>query len=135
MTSSISLVNVGTNPNDGTGASIRSAFQTTNNNWSYMTSYTINNSIANNSVLPATAGVRKFVPGAGLTTLSNVWVTLPTTSADGQEMIITSLVPITNCFVNQNGTPIQWLSNSFASSGNVSVRLTYTTTNNRWMTF
>jgi hypothetical protein len=133
MTSSISLVNVGTAPNDGTGASIRSAFQTMNNNWSYVTSYSINTAV-NNSLLYANTGVRKFViNGAG--TLSNVWVSLPATSADGQEMLITSMIPITSCFVNQNGQNVEWLANSFASSGNVTVRLTYTTTNNRWMTF
>ena len=133
MTSSISLVNVGTAPNDGTGASIRSAFQTVNNNFSYITSYTINTAV-NNSMLFANTGVKKFVIN-GTGTLSNVWVSLPATSADGQEMLITSLVPITSCFVNQNGQSIQWLSNSFASSGNTTVRITYTTTNNRWMTF
>jgi len=133
MTSSISLVNVGTSPNDGTGASIRSAFQTVNNNFSYITSYSINTAV-NNSMLFANSGVRKFVIN-GTGTLSNVWVQLPATSADGQEMLITSLVPITSCFVNQNGQSIQWLSNSFSSSGNTTVRVTYTTTNNRWMTF
>lgn len=133
MTSSISLVNVGTSPNDGTGDSIRKAFQTTNNNFSYITSYTINTAV-NGSMLFANTGARKFVIN-GTGTLSNVWVSLPATSADGQEMLITSLVPITSCFVSQNGQPIQWLSNSFASSGNTTVRITYTTTNNRWMTF
>jgi hypothetical protein len=50
-------------------------------------------------------------------------------------MMITSLVPITSCFVNQNGQPIKWLANNFAASGNATTRITYTTTNNSWMTF
>lgn len=133
MTTSISLVNTGTAANDGTGDSIRTAFQTVNNNFSYITSYTIVTP-TNNQVLFANTGDRKFVAN-GTVTVSNVWINLPTTSADGQEMILTSIVPITSCFVNQNGQPILWLANNFASAGNVSVRLTYTTTNNRWMTF
>jgi len=133
MTSAINLVNTGTNANDGTGDSIRSAFQTTNNNWSYITSYVITTA-TNNSVLNATTGARKFVAN-GVGTLSNVWINLPATGWDGQELILSSLVPISSCFVNQNGNPILWLANSFSTSGNVTVRLTYTTSNNRWMTF
>lgn len=132
-TTSISLVNVGTAANDGTGDSIRTAFQTVNNNFSYLSNYTITTA-TNNIVLNATAGTRKFVAN-GTGTLSNVWISLPTTAADGQEMQVTSLVPITSCFVNQNGNPVLWLSNSFFSTGNVTAHLTYTTTNNRWMTF
>jgi len=30
---------------------------------------------------------------------------------------------------------VLWLANNFAASGNVTTRLTYTTSNNRWMTF
>ena len=47
--SAISLVNVGTNANDGTGDNIRTAFQTTNNNFSYLTQYTIANVITENT--------------------------------------------------------------------------------------
>jgi len=133
MTSAINLVNVGTSANDGTGDSIRSAFQTTNNNWSYITSYVITTA-ANNSVLSANTGARKFVAN-GTGVLSNVWINLPATGWDGQELLLTSLVPIGNCFVNQNGNPITWLANTFAANGNVTARLTYTTSNNRWMTF
>jgi hypothetical protein len=133
MTSSISLVNVGTSANDGSGASIRSAFQTTNNNWSFVTSYTITTA-TNNAVIFANTGTRKFVLN-GTGTLSNVWVNLPPTSSDGQELILTSLVPITSCFVNQNGQTIKWLANNFSASGNATVRMTYTTSNNTWMTF
>ena len=132
-TTSISLVNVGTAANDGTGDSIRSAFQTVNNNFSYLSDYTITTP-ADNSVINATLGVRKLVAN-GTATLSNVWIDLPAVAADGQEMRITSLVPITSCWVRQNGQSVMWLSNSFASSGNVTAQLTFTTTNNRWMTF
>lgn len=132
-TTSISLVNVGTAANDGTGDSIRSAFQTVNNNFSYLSDYTITTP-TDNSVIDATLGVRKLVAN-GTATLSNVWIDLPAVAADGQEMRITSLVPITSCWVRQNGQSVLWLANNFAASGNVTAQLTYTTTNNRWMTF
>ena len=131
MTSSINLVNTGVSANDGTGDSIRTAFQTVNNNFSYITSYKITTA-SNNSILNATTGERKFVAN-GVGTFSNVWISLPTAGWDGQELLLTSLVPITNCFVNQNGQKIMWLSNNAFSSGNVTARLTFT--NNRWMTF
>ena len=132
-TSSISLVNVGTTANDGTGDSIRSAFQTVNNNFSYLGSYTIT-TVTNNTVVTPNQGYKKVVLN-GVGTISNVWINLPATASDGQEMKITSLVPITTCWVNQNGQNIQWLSNSFFSSGNASTSLTFTTTNSSWMTF
>jgi hypothetical protein len=134
MTTSISLVNVGAYPNDGTGDSIRSAFQTQNNNWGYVTSYTVT-TVTNNAMVFANTGARKFVAN-GVGTLSNVWIGLPSSAADGQELLLTSLVPITSCFVSQNGQPITWLSNTFFATGNVTARLTFSTTqNNRWMTF
>lgn len=134
MTQSITLVYTGAAANDGTGDSIRSAFQTVNNNFSYITSYTISNIATDNSSATVSTGIRKFVAN-GIGTFSNVWINLPSSTSDGQELLLTSLVPIANCFVNQNGQSILWLSNNFFSTGNVTARLTYTSTNNRWMTF
>jgi hypothetical protein len=131
--SAIKLVNIGSTANDGTGDNIRSAFQTVNNNFSYLTSYQIS-TVTNNTVVDATQGYRKIVLN-GTGTIGNVWVNLPATATNGQEIKIVSLVPITSCFVNQTGQNIQWLANGFFSSGNVSTNLTYTTTNNSWMTF
>jgi len=134
----IILVNTGTSANDGTGDSVRTAFQTVNNNFNYLGGgngygYTITTA-TNNSSLTATGGTRKYViNGAG--TVANVWLALPATATDGQELIITSMIPITSCWVNQSLQSIQWLGNSFFSSGNVAARLTYTTTTNSWMTF
>lgn len=131
--SAIKLVNTGTTANDGTGDNLRSAFQTVNNNFSYLTSYQLTN-VTNNAVVNATSGYKKIVL-TGTGTFSNVWINLPISASDGVEMKIVSLVPITSCFVNQNGQTIQWLANGFFSSGNVSTNLTYTTSNNSWMTF
>lgn len=133
-TQPITLVYTGATANDGTGDSIRSAFTTVNNNFSYVTSYVISNVAADNSSIFANTGARKFVAN-GIGTFSNVWINLPATASDGQELILTSLVPIANCFVNQGGQSVLWLSNTAFSSGNTTVRLTYTTSNNHWMTF
>jgi len=134
MSTGINQVNVGTSANDGTGDSIRSAFQTVNNNSSYLTSYTITTA-SNGAVLTVPTGIRKFVANANPpATIANVWINLPASAADGQELYITSLAPITSCFVNQSGQPLLWLANGFFSSGNATAKLTYTTTNNRWMT-
>jgi hypothetical protein len=130
----ITLVYTGATANDGTGDSVRSAFTTVNNNFSYITSYTISNVATNNSSIFANTGVRKFVAN-GIGTFSNVWINLPASASDGQELLLTSLVPISNCFVNQNGQQVLWLSNTAFSTGNVTVRLTYSTSNNHWMTF
>ena len=131
--SPITLVNVGTTANDGTGDSVRAAFQKTNNNFSYLTSYTIT-TVTNGTIVDGTQGYKKIVLN-GTGTISNVWINLPTSTSDGTELKITSLVPITSCWVRQSGQSIQWLANNFFTSGNVSASLTYTTTNNSWMTF
>jgi hypothetical protein len=131
--SPISLVNVGVSANDGTGDSVRSAFQTTNNNFSYLTSYTIVN-VTNNMVIDGTQGYKKLVLN-GTGTIANVWVTLPVSAGNGQELKITSMIPITSCWVNQSGQSVQWLPNTAFSSGNVSTSLTYTTSTHTWMTF
>jgi hypothetical protein len=135
----IKLVNTGTNANDGTGDSIRTAFQTVNNNFSYLSTNYFVTTVTNGMVVDGTQGYRKLVLN-GTGTISNVWINLPTSGSDGQEIKITSLVPITSCFVNPNnpGQPtIKWLPNNFFSSGNVTTTLTYTTqvTPSQWMTF
>jgi hypothetical protein len=132
----ITTINVGTSANDGTGDAIRTAFQKTNNNFSYLSSYAIT-TVTANTIVDGTQGYKKLVLN-GTGTIANVWVNLPAVASDGQEVNITSLVPITSCYVFQNNPlvpQIRFLSNSFFSSGNVSVNLTYTTTNNTWMTF
>jgi hypothetical protein len=132
----ITLVNLGTTANDGTGDNLRAAFQKTNNNFSYLSSYSITN-VTNGMIVDGTQGYRKLVL-TGTGTIANVWINLPAVDSDGQQLQITSLVPITSCYVHQNNPlvpQITFLSNSFFSGGNVSVNLTYTTTNNTWMTF
>ena len=146
--SSISLVNTGTTPNDGTGDSIRTAFQTYNNNFSYLSQYTIANVTTDNSSVVITSNsisingsvvagnfTRKFVLyGSG--TFSNVYINVSKLGiSDKQELKITSLVPIGNVWINQGGNLIPWTSNTSFVSGNTTVGLTYVSGYNSWMTF
>jgi hypothetical protein len=150
MTTSINLVNTGTNANDGTGDSIRTAFQTYNNNFSYLSQYTIAPITANNtSIIVSSSGItvngsavannftRKLViNGTGV--FSNVYINIATSSiSDTQELRITSMVPISNVWIHQIGlsNSIPWTSNSVFSNGNATVGLTYVASNNSWMTF
>jgi hypothetical protein len=147
MTTSISQVNVGVSPNDGTGDSIRSAFLTVNNNFSYLTAYTLTN-ISNNAQVTVNYGnvlvngvqvnsvySRKLVLNSVSPSLSNVFISIPSSMSDGQELRITSLVPITSCWINMGGLSVKWASNTAFSNGNVTVPLTFTTSSQTWMTF
>lgn len=68
-------------------------------------------------------------------TVANLFITLPSSALDGREIEIVTTVPITSCFVS-NMTPgvqsVHFLPNNWASSGNVSTRLMYSTTTSRW---
>ena len=78
----------------------------------------------------------KFVANATpFTTISNLWITLPSGAENGREIQISSLTPITSCYVNQAGTPVLWVANNWSASGNVSVILTYNSSNSKWMLF
>jgi len=86
--------------------------------------------------LIANVNYHKFVANASpATTIANLWITLPSVAKDGSELKITSLTPITSCFINQAGTEVHWVANSWASSGNVSVTMTYNATTSKWMQF
>jgi len=71
-------------------------------------------------------------------TVANLFITLPSTGnalLDGREIEIRTTVPITSCFVS-NMTPgvesVHFLPNNWASSGNVTAKLMYSTTTARW---
>ena len=68
-------------------------------------------------------------------TVANLFITLPTSALDGREIEIVTTVPITSCFVS-NMTPgvqsVHFLPNNWASSGNVTAKLMYSTTTARW---
>jgi len=67
-------------------------------------------------------------------TISNLWITLPQTSINGRTITFSVMAPITACYVD---TPalggVKYLANSWATSGNAVVQLTYSTTSNKWL--
>jgi hypothetical protein len=102
------------------------------------TGYFFANVVAGQNLF-ANVDYNRFICNASpspLSTLSNLFITLPSDPSDGQEITITSLVPITSCFVS-NMTPgvqsVYWLANTWASSGNVSATLIYNEPVKRWM--
>jgi hypothetical protein len=67
-------------------------------------------------------------------TIANLWFGLPTNPENGREMRITSLAPITSCYVySPIGVPVKWVANTAFSSGNVTVKLTYNSYANIWL--
>ena len=71
-------------------------------------------------------------------TVANLFITLPSTGSaltDGRELEIVSTVSITSCFVS-NMTPgvssVHFLPNNWASSGNVTAKLMYSTSAATW---
>lgn len=71
-------------------------------------------------------------------TVANLFITLPSTGSaltDGREIEIVSTVPITSCFVSNMTAgvdSVHFLPNNWASSGNVTAKLMYSTTTARW---
>jgi hypothetical protein len=86
--------------------------------------------------LVANLNYHKFIANTNpLSSIANLWVSLPNVADDGQEIQITSLAPIASCYVHQSGNAVMWLANTFFSSGNVSATLTFSASNNQWMKF
>jgi hypothetical protein len=75
-----------------------------------------------------------IINSASSATLANLWFALPTNPENGREISITSLAPLTSCYVRSPiGVPVYWVANTAFSSGNVSVKLTYNTASNVWL--
>jgi hypothetical protein len=78
-----------------------------------------------------------FLDTASSATIGNAYVTLPTAAEDGREIVLSFLAPVTSVFVNKGGAgnsaKVKWVANSVASSGNVSVKLVYSTANSDWL--
>ena len=76
--------------------------------------------------------------------VANLWVSLPnlwvdgSTINDGREIQVTSLANISNCFVNYQGSPVYFQSNTYFATGNVTgitSTFTYNATDDIWMKF
>lgn len=74
-----------------------------------------------------------IIDTASSATIANLWVTIPAAAVDGTEMVISTLAPLTSCNVRAIGGTIKWVPTTFASSGNVSVKLVYSSTSNAWL--
>jgi hypothetical protein len=67
-------------------------------------------------------------------TISNLRITLPQTAINGRTITFSVLAPVTACYVD-TPTPggVKYLANTWVSSGNAVVQLTYSTTSNKWL--
>jgi len=67
-------------------------------------------------------------------TISNLWVSLPDASVNGRTITFSVMSPVTALYLDTI-TPggVKYLANTWASSGNAVVQLTYSTTSNKWL--
>ena len=79
----------------------------------------------------------QFFDTASSATIANAYVTMPSSAMDGREIVLSFLAPVTSVFINKGGAgnaaKVKWVANSVASSGNVSVKLVYSTANSDWL--
>jgi len=83
------------------------------------------NTLYNTFVIDTTSGI----------TISNLWISLPDSGVNGRTITFSIMSPITSCYVDTETTPggVKYLANTWASSGNAVVQLTYSTTSNKWL--
>jgi hypothetical protein len=67
-------------------------------------------------------------------TISNLWVSLPDASVNGRTITFSIMSPVTALYLDTI-TPggVKYLANTWATSGNAVVQLTYSTTSNKWL--
>ena len=67
-------------------------------------------------------------------TISNLWVSLPDASVNGRTITFSVMSPVTALYLDTI-TPggVKYLANTWASTGNAVVQLTYSTTSNKWL--
>lgn len=102
-----------------------------NSNYAYVT-------LVNNQDFAANINYHTlFLDTASSATIANAYVTLPNGAENGREIVLSFLAPVTSVFVNKGGAgnsaKVKWVANSVASSGNVSVKLIYSTANSDWL--
>lgn len=75
-----------------------------------------------------------FFDTANSAPIANAHVTLPASAENGREITLSFLAPVTDCWINKgNVANVKWSSNTVASSGNVSVKYTYSTAAGNWL--
>jgi len=74
-----------------------------------------------------------IIDTASSATIANLWVTIPASAVNGTEMVISTLAPLTSCNVRAIGGTVKWVPTTFASAGNVAVKLVYSSTSSAWL--
>jgi hypothetical protein len=72
---------------------------------------------------------------ASSATIGNAYVTLPNIAQNGQEIVVSTLAPITSCRIQGlGGTPVKWANTNIFSAGNVSAKFLYSVSaGNVWL--
>jgi hypothetical protein len=92
--------------------------------------------LANDSNLFANLSFNTFIiDTTSSDTIANAYVTLPNTAQNGQELVISTLAPITSCSVlGFGGTPVKWANTDIFSAGNVSTTFMFSiSAGNVWL--
>lgn len=98
-----------------------------NTNFAYVTLTDNQNFFAN------TAYQTLYFDTAGSATIANARIALPA-AENGREINLSFLAPIGNVWVNQaNTSSVKWFPNTSVSSGNVSVKLVYSSAASTWL--
>jgi hypothetical protein len=91
--------------------------------------------VINDQMFFANVNFNTFVidTSSGLT-ISNLWVALPDAAVNGQTITFSIMSPVTALYLD-TVTPggVKYLANTWATSGNAVVQLTYSTTSNKWL--
>ena len=74
-----------------------------------------------------------IIDTASSATIANLWVTIPAAAVNGTELVISTLAPLTSCNIRAIGGTVKWVPTTFASAGNVSVKLVYSSTSVAWL--
>jgi len=93
--------------------------------------------VANNRNVFANVNYRTFILDTiDSATIANCWITLPSDVEHGREIIISTLAPITSANITTDDlltSNVRWVPSSTFSSGNVVVKLTYSTDSAAWL--
>jgi len=112
------------------GSNLVTAGGTINSNFGEFT-------VLNDQILLANVNYNTFVIDTVTSlTISNLWIRLPESAINGRTIKFSVLAPISSeCYIDTYPTAggVKYLANTWASTGNVVVQFTYSTTSNKWL--
>lgn len=129
----ISLINIGSTPNDGTGESIRSAFDKVNDNFNKIKTVIDRYNLqtpANGSSIDIDDNVPTLVLDPGVT-LTSLTITMPPTPEDGQIQRICTSKEITSLTLNANTNQTLATDTTTMPAGS-GIAYIYSNANNYW---